>query len=271
MKKSVLLCCFLFFNFNSFSQKDSIVNYFDSNGLSTTIKEKIDFVEIISKVNDTLWKRETISRTGKLLSYTHYKSKDKKYQIGESVHYHFNGKVATLSFYNNKGLLHGKEQRWFYTGSKDREGFYKNDKKQGVWKYYHINGNLAAKLIYKDDFLVNSFLFDENGNKQDNNKSFVITPYDIVEPPEFKGGHQKYIEEIQDIISESNFDIQGRVKLGYTIDVNGRIKEVTIDEKIPQKLFEEINSFMKNMKGWKAGKNSNRRVPFRFSHILVFK
>lgn len=276
MKKFILLLTSLFLGFNSFSQKDSIINYFDHNSLPTKIKDQVDFVEIISKVNDTLWKRETLSRTGKLLSYTHYKSKDKKIQVGESVHYHFNGKVGTLNFYNNKGLLHGKEQRWFYNGRKDSEGFYINDKREGVWKFYHINGKLASKLIYKNDLLMSSFFFDEKGNRQTNvdiKKGFptLMHPYDVIEEPEFEGGHQKYIEKIQDIIDNLGFNIEGSLKLSYIIDVNGKITEVTIDEKIPEKLFSEIETSLTNMKGWISGVNLNRKVPFRYSHRLTLK
>lgn len=273
MKKITLLFAFLLLSFSAFSQ---IINYFDRNNLPTTIKENVSFVEVISKVNDTLWKRETLSRTGKLLSYTHYKSADKKNQVGQSVHYHFNGKIATLNFYNNNGLLNGKTQRWFYDGKKDRQGYYVNNKKHGVWKFYHTNGKLASRLIYKNDLLMNSFFFDENGNIQKNTdvkKGLPLTthPYERIEKPIFKGGHQRYIEKIQDIISNSDFDIQGKIKLSYTIDVDGKIKAVTIDEKIPKKLFDDINKFLKNMNGWTAGVSLNRKVPFRFSHILNFQ
>lgn len=275
MQRKITFLFVLFLSINTFSQKDSIINYLDRNNLLTNIKEDAVSVEIISKVNDTLWKREKISRTGKLLNYTHYKSKEKKIQIGESVSYHFNNKVATLVFYNHKGLLNGKEQRWFYNGGKDREGLYVNGNREGVWKFYHFNGKLAAKLIYKNDVLVNSYFLDEKGNRQKDvdikNSSFTNRPFELLDPPNFKGGEAKYIEKLQDIITDSNYDIRGKIRVSYTIDINGKIIEVTLDEKVPEKLAIELKTFMQGLKGWSSGVNLNRKVPVRFSQVFNFK
>ena len=90
----------------------------------------------------------------------------------------------------------GKDFR-FYKGNQIVEtGFYKNDKKTGVWKAYHSSGKIGNEIdyvndipngiakfykengkiisegnIFESDYTGEYIIYDENGNKQKKNSS----------------------------------------------------------------------------------------------------
>jgi antitoxin component YwqK of YwqJK toxin-antitoxin module len=69
-----------------------------------------------------------------------------------------------LSFYPNglawsemhydKGLRHGPNTTYYENGKMRFSGFYKQDAKDSVWTYYDSIGNMAEKVLFKDDRMV---------------------------------------------------------------------------------------------------------------------
>ena len=56
------------------------------------------------------------------------------------------------------------ESNYFQNGVKESEGLLIQNKKEGQWKYYHPNGSIKKKVIYKEGVLFGeSFSFFENG------------------------------------------------------------------------------------------------------------
>lgn len=274
MKNKLAVLLLLFFSISSFCQKDTIIDYFNYNYLPTTIKENVRFVKITSKVNDTLWKVESFYRTGILLDYEYYKSSSKKTPVGESISFHRNGKKKSFMYFNNKGQLHGKLERWFDNGNKDTKGGFIKGKKHGAWKFYHYNGKLAARIIYNKDTLLNSVFFNEKGEKEEvinfNDVSVLMTPYDIIEPAKFKGGMKNYTKKVENLILDSDFDVKGKIIITYIVGVDGKIRDINVDEKIPEKLLSEIRAYLKKIKGWSPATSHNRKIPFGFSQVVNF-
>ena len=48
-----------------------------------------------------------------------------------------------------EGKGNGKEISYWETGKLDFEGNWLNGKRNGLWIYYHYNGNKSAKIVYK--------------------------------------------------------------------------------------------------------------------------
>ena len=163
--KKVLLLLILLVSFKGYSQKDSIVNFLDKKGKITKDKSKARSFEIITKKSDSLWFVRKFLRSGKLYNYTHYKSKDKRNKIGESVNFNKYGKTTSLLYYNNKGEKHGKETHWFDNGNKNIEALYLKGNKEGVWKLYHYNGTIACRAVFKKDSLLKSTFYNLLGKK----------------------------------------------------------------------------------------------------------
>ena len=70
---------------------------------------------------------------------------------GKRLFYHFNGSISDEIEYEN-GFPNGLEQRYYEDGTLKQTGIIRNDKKIGIWKSYHPNGQLN-----------NITPFDENG------------------------------------------------------------------------------------------------------------
>lgn len=59
--------------------------------------------------------------------------------------------------------------------------------------------------------------------------------------------------------------------MNYTINIHGKIKNVTIDEELPIKLIKQIINFFENIEGWEPGIHLNRKIPVSYSIPLNFK
>ncbi|MGZ3900598.1 MAG: toxin-antitoxin system YwqK family antitoxin [Bacteroidia bacterium] len=54
----------------------------------------------------------------------------------------------------DKGLRHGPNIAYYEGGGKRYEGVYKNDERDSVWCYYDSIGNVAEKVLFKHDKIV---------------------------------------------------------------------------------------------------------------------
>lgn len=54
----------------------------------------------------------------------------------------------------DKGLRQGPNITYYEHGSKRYEGYYKNDNRDSVWCYYDSIGNLAEKVLFKNNTVV---------------------------------------------------------------------------------------------------------------------
>lgn len=264
--KKILLLFVVFICANGYSQKDSIVNYLDKKGNIIKNKDKAMSFEIITKTPDSLWLVRKYRRSGKLYSYTHYLTDERKTKIGESVVFNKHGKISALYFYNKEGKRHGKMQTWFDNGNKNTEGVYLNGKREGVWKIYHYNGELAGKGIVKNDSILKTTYYNEKGEKLDNVDKIIKE-----KKPVFKGGDKKYYKLLKQLTSKISYKVKGQIIVEYVIDVEGNIKDITIDEKIPEKLEKEITHFFENLEGWEPAIHLNRKIPFNYIQPLNFR
>ena len=256
----------LFFTcFHLFSQKDSIVNFFDNNNKITTDKTKAKNFEILTKVNDTLWLSRKYRRNGKLFYYQHYNSLAKTVKIGQSINYNKHGKMIQLSYYNKEGLLHGKYKSWFDNGNINAEGRLYEGNKEGLFKIYHYNGVLAGKAIFKKDTIIQEIYYNNNGEITE--KEAVIRK----KKASFKGGLKEYRNELKKLKRTLNYKIDGDVYVNFVIDIDGSITDVTVDETIPEKLYIELVDFFEDIKGWSAAIDRGRKIPFNYTQKINFK
>ena len=72
----------------------------------------------------------------------------------------------TIKELHRKGLGYRKISNWFNerdikTRGSDFKGNYKDDKKEGLWKWYHENGQLSDEGNFKDGELISQKCWDE--------------------------------------------------------------------------------------------------------------
>ncbi|MCC6722264.1 MAG: hypothetical protein IT243_08675 [Bacteroidia bacterium] len=127
--------------------ENNITSQFSANGFiktKNTINKNIDIYEQYSdKVNGQL-------------AYKFIEVETEKEMIMECSEYFNNGKLKNLSsavYINNKSSSTGKtgDYKEFYeNGNLKLQGQYKTDKRVGLWKWYHENGEFNTEFDYKD-------------------------------------------------------------------------------------------------------------------------
>lgn len=262
MKRKLLIVCVFLFAIKGVAQ-DSIVNYLDRKG-KVTSKELSRSIETIVKKSDSLWEYSWYRKSGVLASRSYFKSSQKKKKIGQSIIYSREGKMISLTFFNSEGLKIGKHQTWFNNGSISSVGRYVKDKKEGIWKYYHFNGKLASKLYYKNCKVLKSIIFNEDGKRIDVKQITKKEAY-------FKGGSKKFLSKVKKITKAITYKMVGKIYVNFTVDIQGNIKNVNIENKLPEKLNNYIVAFFENIEGWSPMIHMNRKHPMNFSIPLNFR
>ena len=246
---------------STYSQ-DSIVNYLDSKG-KIVEKEYASQIETLVK-KDTLWQGTRYFGNGKVKNFGHFKNKDKKLHIGEFISYHRNGQVSSLLYYNNQGKKNGRYQGWFDTSILSFNGIYLNDKKESIWKYYHYNGIEASRIYYKDDSILKSIIFDEEG------KQLNVALVERINP-KFKGGIEKFHSKFKKLTKDIGYQIKGKIHVNFVVGIHGEIKDVVIDEELPEELNQHIVSFFEAIEGWEPAIHMNRKIPVNRRIPIGFK
>lgn len=243
------------------NSQDSIVNYLNYKGKIVEKEYAIQIETLVKK--DTLWQVTRYFGNGKVKRFGHFKNKDKKQPIGEFISYHRNGKVSSLLFYNNQAYKNGPCQTWFSNGELNTNGIYLSDKKEGAWKYYHYNGIEASRVYYKNDSILKAIVFDDEGKKLNHN---LI----IERKAKFKGGQEKFASEFKGLTKDIGYKIKGRIYVNFVIGIHGEIRDVLINEEIPEGLNQQIVSFFEAIEGWEPAIQMNRKVPVNFSIPIKF-
>ncbi|MBX3164964.1 MAG: hypothetical protein KF900_10835 [Bacteroidetes bacterium] len=69
---------------------------------------------------------------------------------GQWFSFYPNGLMWSEMHYD-KGLRHGVNNTFYLNGKPRYTGFYKNDKRDSIWTFYDTLGNLAEKVLMKND------------------------------------------------------------------------------------------------------------------------
>ena len=257
---------FLFISIVSFSQNDTIVNYYDYQNKKTKLKPKhVKFTEIITKKNDTLFRYSRYRNNGKIFAYWHSKTIDSKNKVGQFVMFNRYDSISSVTYYNQKGLKSGKETKWFSNRNINAEGYYKNGKKEGAWKFYHFNGKIAAKGFFKNDSLIKAYYFDENGIKKQKPKDCC---YKVAE---FKGGIKKFIKKIQTVNKKFVNVFKGEIYINYDITVDGNLNNIEIVGNVPPYLKNILINHLKQIEGWQPAEHLGRKIESTKTQRIAFK
>lgn len=62
--------------------------------------------------------------------------------------------LAWSELHFDKGLRHGPNLTYFENGKMRYNGFYRNDLRDSIWLYYDSIGNIAEKVLFKDDKVI---------------------------------------------------------------------------------------------------------------------
>jgi TonB family protein len=236
----ILISLLIIFGINAFSQ-DTIIKYFDKDGLFIEDKENAQFYNKIVKVADSIWYLEI-------------------YNINDEID--FTGSYKTDKFKIKNGYF----KFYYKNGELEKEGNYIDKTQNGIWKYYSADGILNYTVEYKDNIRGDSCYYYQNGEKINN----LYFSNDIDITSEFPGGQKELLNFIAknlkypDIAKEKGY--QGIVFLSFIVEENGSVSNIRVLQSINPILDNECIKVIKKFPIFKPGEKDG--IPVKTSLIV---
>ncbi len=173
------------------------------------------------------------------------------YRVSQKEHdtifvkdYYINGQLQMSGSYLDEKceIKNGLFTFYYQNGQKSSEGFYRNNTREGDWKYWNGKG-------------------EEEG--------FVESM------PEYPGGPEAMNAFIAKETCYPKYarknNIQGRVVLEFIVGIDGTISDITVKKSAHPVLDEEAIRVISKMPKWKPGMQNNKPVFVKFTLPIVFK
>lgn len=132
---------------------------------------------------------------------------------------------------------------------------------------YYADGKALRIDQYEAGRLIQGQCFDKEGKK------IAYFPYQVL--PEFPGGIEELFKYLNKNIRypkdarENN--IEDVVYIGFIIDRDGLLKDVTIRKDTYKILADEAMRVVKTMPRWNSGLKDGEKIPFRYTLPIKFK
>jgi TonB family protein len=198
-------------------------------------------------------------------------------QVGKWTTWHDNGKINSEEIFlsNMKDIIAVVQQDSLmlssYKSANLRYGY--NGIRNGECNWYHRNGRMSTKELYKNGRIISAEFWDEQGNSQ---QIEVVNFYDNSTMPQYKGKDVSAfiatnLQYPKEAIKQG---IQGRVVIQFAVDVDGTIVDYEIKKSLGSKEIdaEAIRVVRLLNHQFKPGISHNRvtkmyfALPIRFSH-----
>lgn len=261
MTKNTHLFILFLFSFTAiFSQNDTIVSYLNKSKSQFVEKEEAHFVRKIIQENKNYHVLH-YNALGNLVSDEWFSDWELTQSIGTHKRYHDNGQLLLVKNHNGNSGLVGELRSYYDNGNKNFGGFYKNDKRDGVWDFYYRNGNKIASLVYEVGEIKTYSLWNEDGTEKKEKLIFE-------KRPKFKGGKNALANYVRKNLSprfkKSKF--KGRLILRFTINKEGRPEDILIHpENLSEKDKNSVLTFFREMPNWEPGIQLNRKVKVKYT------
>lgn len=188
---------------------------------------------------------------------------------GISLSWHSNGYLADSVYTQEDG--YAVNTGWFSNGNPSYAGRSLLKKREGVWQFFHVNGQLAAKETYLHDKITDSSYFDEEGRPLP--KKLYENSYAV-----FKGGNKawrKYLEK--KLVFPTGYQLVNTdeivVVVEAIIDEDGNVADAWVDIPFKPPFDDEALQAFKRSPRWQPCTLNNRRVmqiirqPVTFSQV----
>jgi hypothetical protein len=171
--------------------------------------------------------------------------------------YYDNKQIKDSINYSEEGFKQGFKKSWYSNGQLESFGYFNDDKEESDWTWYHENGKMATKEVYKKGKVQTLECFDTTGK-------YVGDYCGLNKMAAYPGGEaalNKYIAKYIQYPEESlalKKDI--RVKVKFVVDKEGLIGKTTF-EATPNIYFNrEVERLLFAMPKWDPAIKHNRIV-----------
>lgn len=268
MKKKLTVILIFVFTTNFLSQNKTLGFYLNEDFKITKAMDSVFYIKESRKINDTIWEHGIFNIPNRLHSV--YKSKDSLgiQKHGKYVKYNLLDSISEITNFAN-GKRNGLSSSWFENGKKNHQGYYVNGYKEGLWKYYHYEGKLAAKIFYKKDSITRAFYYNELGLEEDYINSYgKQCNCEKIERKTVSKLFQKIMRENISVLFK--YEPKGRVFFEFYIDTKGEVKSLNVFSKGSKEFGLQLEKIYKDVALLKPAKHLNRNITQSFYFPVRF-
>lgn len=196
---------------------------------------------------------------------------------GERRFFYKSGKLKQVTYYN-EGVPDGKSTTWYDTSKKivRMECTYKKGKLDGILKSYYPSGKLKReeKHVYMPDNFFSLKTYGPDSlqyGKCYNMKGAEIefTPYVQYARPSFDM-MSFLIENVSYPDKARDKNIEGRVKVNFTINEDGQAEQFSIAESVSTELDAEALRVLRKMPKWRPAQQDGEPISVWYTQPLTF-
>lgn len=247
------------------SQFRKVIEKKDSTWVVSLLDRKDVLQEEVSYADEKLEVRKgryARYENGKLIEKGYY---DRGYKMGSWNTYYPNGQVSSNEYYH-WGKLYGAYAKHWENGQLKEKGEYNNGKNIRSRTMFYQDGHPALKEFYNENGKVSGTYFDQQGDEVDYST--------ISEKPSFPGG-TKALErfltrEMKYPAKAKKNNIQGAVKLQFTVLKDGSITAIEVIESNDGELSREAVRLLKESGWWIPGKEFQEPVHMKTTATVNF-
>lgn len=158
---------------------------------------------------------------------------------------------------------------WFNNGSPSEAGYWLNDNRNGKWKFFHSNGQLAAQELYENGKLIDKQYFEENG-------SVRIDTTSTDRNASFKGGVAGWLAYLEkklfwpNGLEFSNGD-RAVVVVQMEVDENGKVVDAEVVTPFHPTFDKIALDVVRKSPDWLPAIQNHRRVVSFFRQPVTFR
>ena len=165
-------------------------------------------------------------------------------------------------------LKEGNWKYWYSNGTTDSEGTYFNNKRHNIWQFYFETGELSATEVYSNGEAIKIEWYDIEGTP--------VTPQEPLEQdPSFPGGNKAMSSFIAENINypelAREMGEQGIIYISYTVEAGGTLSNFRIRKGVSMSLDQEALRVVKLMPKWIPGIDHGRNANTEFTIPIHFR
>ena len=247
MKKIITILLYLFLSIIAKVNAQAIINLVmvGKDGITEDVKQAISYIIIKLNADNSFEKLEYNMRAPLVRSMTY---KDTALEVLDGPYYQYD--EGNLNF----------------------SGKYKNNRKEGSWYYYNDTGKIVLEQVYVDNRLIRTIEPDTVKKDKQYEESLEAELKDgRSREASFTGGQTAYRTFLFKNINPDvgvNSVKGGTVRVGFVIDIDGKITDIHIRKSVEFLLDEEALRVIRRMPPWlPAWKNRQQVKAFRIQPI----
>lgn len=163
------------------------------------------------------------------------------------------------------GTRDGKFISWYSNGSKESEGMFRNGAPDGVWEWFHPNGNRSTVETYRNGLLSELTCYDTTG-KETGDLCGISKPATLKGIGDFRSFLMDQLTWPPEAIRNR---IEGTVIVSFRVDKQGKLQNLSITC-YSDVLRNAVSGFFQMLPDWDPAVSHNRAIEWKETVEIPF-